>query len=366
MSAEANQGWLEKLAPQTRGFVEKLLTLPDPPLEMARLALALRTRERETPTLAQELAERAWLLAAHDPRVRQVAEWAIRRRVPGWHFPLVHDVARNTAYRQALQRFVKPGMIVLEIGAGTGLLAMMAARAGAGHVYTCEMEPLLATVAQENVAHNQLADRVTVIPKRSNDLVVGVDLPELADLLVSEIVSSDLLSERILPTLRDAQDRLLKPGAPILPAAVASRGVLVGGPAWANQCRVATVEELDLTALNRFTPSTLFAVLPDRPVEDSLSEPADVARFDFQARSSFPDGQRVVPMTVRRAGLAEGLLQWLRLEFADDLVHDNQPPAPSAWGTLFHVFPRPLPVQAGQSVSLVVEHKGNMQTLWPA
>ena len=81
---------------------------------------------------------------------------------------MVRDEARNAAYDAALRRAVTPGMRVLEIGTGSGLLAMMAARAGARHVYTCEVVPQIAQAAREIVARNGYAERITVLDKHSN------------------------------------------------------------------------------------------------------------------------------------------------------------------------------------------------------
>ncbi len=87
----------------------------------------------------------------------------INRTVPQWHFSLVQDHARNAAYDAALRRAVTPTSRVLEIGTGTGLLAMMAARAGAAAVVTCEVVPAIAEKATDIVAHNGYGDRVRVV-----------------------------------------------------------------------------------------------------------------------------------------------------------------------------------------------------------
>jgi type II protein arginine methyltransferase len=98
--------------------------------------------------------------------------------VPKWHFNIVRDDARNAAYEAAIVRAVRPDARILDIGAGTGLLAMMAARAGAKDVITCEMNPAVADAAADIVARNGHADRVRVVPKRSTELDVAADMGE--------------------------------------------------------------------------------------------------------------------------------------------------------------------------------------------
>ena len=111
-----------------------------------------------------------------------------QRMIPRWHFSMLNDKGRNEAYDRALRTLVKPGDLVLDIGAGSGLLAMMAVRAGAGHVVSCEMIKPLADKAVEIVARNGMSQQITVVAKKSTQLLVGGDLPERADLLVAEIL----------------------------------------------------------------------------------------------------------------------------------------------------------------------------------
>ena len=82
--------------------------------------------------------------------------------VPRWHFPMLADSARNRAYARAIAAKVRPGDVVLDIGCGAGLTAMLAARAGARHVYTCEQQPLIAQAARQVIRDNGLSDRITV------------------------------------------------------------------------------------------------------------------------------------------------------------------------------------------------------------
>lgn len=157
--------------------------------------------------------------------------------VPRWHFPMLADEVRNRAYANAIAAKVKPGDIVLDIGCGAGLTAMLAACAGAKHVYTCEQQPLIAQRAERVIKQNGLADRITVIPKMSHNLVVGVDLPEPADVVISEIVDTVLLGEGALATLVHAMHFLAKPNARAIPERGTLKAQLVESDTLLNQWR---------------------------------------------------------------------------------------------------------------------------------
>ena len=119
----------------------------------------------------------ALALAARDAELAAQASRLLSKNVPAWHFAIVREELRNAAYDAALRRAIRPGARVLEIGTGTGLLAMMAARAGAA------------------------------------------DLGRPMDILVSEIVSNNLLGEDVLPAHERAVRDLLKPGGCFIPRA---------------------------------------------------------------------------------------------------------------------------------------------------
>jgi len=168
---------------------------------MAALSRLLRTDGSKDAAAA--LAARALALAPNDAEVRAIAREILSADVPAWHFTIVRDQPRNRAYEDALCRAVTPRSRVLEIGTGTGLLAMMAARAGAAHVFTCEMEPAVALAARDVIAQNGLADRITVLSMRSTE-IDPAQLGAPVDILVSETVSNDMLAEDPLPALEDA------------------------------------------------------------------------------------------------------------------------------------------------------------------
>ena len=141
-------------------------------------------------------------------------------RTSGWADPVEHgrmldDDRRTHDYLEALAQAVRPDDVVLDIGTGSGVLAVAAARAGARHVYAVEASDI-AEVAERVFAANDVQDRVTLIPAWSR----LVELPEPADLLVAEIIGNEPLEEEILETTLDARRRLLKPGARLIPHAL--------------------------------------------------------------------------------------------------------------------------------------------------
>eukprot|EP00960_Hanusia_phi_P038821 753622-Hanusia_phi.AAC.3 len=131
------------------------------------------------------------------------------------HELMLKDRARCEWYRSALERILKqrPGLVVLDVGAGTGLLAMFAARAGARKVYAVESSAM-ASIAQVNVFENGMNGVVDVLHSK----VEQVKLPEKVDLIVSEWMGHYLLHESMIDSIIFAREHFLKEGGLMLPS----------------------------------------------------------------------------------------------------------------------------------------------------
>ncbi|XP_050871425.1 protein arginine N-methyltransferase 1.6 [Lathyrus oleraceus] len=127
------------------------------------------------------------------------------------YLDMLNDSTRNTAFRQAIEKTITKPCHVLDIGAGTGLLSMMASRAmgGKGMVTACESYLPMVKLMKKVMRVNGIEGRIKVINKRSDELTVGLDISSRADVLVSEILDSELLGEGLIPTLQHAHDNLL-------------------------------------------------------------------------------------------------------------------------------------------------------------
>lgn len=146
---------------------------------------------------------------------RNLPRFASGFSAPWAHVAMLDDVTRTSTFVRAIHKAVRPGDVVLDVGTGTGVLAIEAARAGARRVYAVEQRGI-GEGARDVFGVNGVADRIHVVHGRST----SIELPERADVLVSEILGNDPLAEGILSTFRDAHQRHLKPGAAVVPRAV--------------------------------------------------------------------------------------------------------------------------------------------------
>ena len=123
------------------------------------------------------------------------------------HILMLNDQRRTQSYLNAIQAVVIPGQVVVDLGTGTGVLAVAAARAGAKKVYAIEATSI-GEYAQKVFEANGYSDVISLI----NGWSTQIELPEKADVLISEIIGNDPFGERALEATLDARTRFLKTG----------------------------------------------------------------------------------------------------------------------------------------------------------
>ena len=227
---------------------------------------------------------------------------------------------------------------------------------------TCEAVPLIADTAKAIVADNGLDHVVTVIGKMSTDLEVGQDIDAPADVLVSEILSSEFISEGVLSSIEDAKRRLLRSGATIIPRAGSMMIGLLGGKDIGDNIRVGTVDGFDLSRFNAITSRKMAVYRNDLDLE-LLSDDIAAFAFDFAGRDSFPADEKQLHIPVTGAGVCQGIIQWNHLQMDDTIVFENHPAQPSvasAWNHVVYVFDDPLEVSPGQTVVVSAQHDRNI------
>jgi SAM-dependent methyltransferase len=270
------------------------------------------------------------------------ADEAIRSVVPRWHFEMLNDRERNDAFEAAISRAVRPGDLVLDIGTGAGLLALLAARCGAQRVVSCEGVEPVADAAERIAARNGF----------------GAELPRPADVLVTEVIDCGLVGEGIVGTIRHAREHLLAPDATIVPARATLYAQLVESRGLERLNRVRHVAGFDLLDFNRLASVAYFPIRLAQTAYRPLAPPVEALRFDF-AQGELPDERTTVTCTPVADGTCHAVAFWFRVELIPGIVLSNEPGnMGSHWEQAVQCFSRPVAVRAGRPVELSVWQQG--------
>lgn len=330
---------------------------PTNPVSANNLAVMLADAGRNEEALEQ--FRRALEIQPDNLHIKHQINRLCAEMVPFWHIPMLNDTRRNDAFEAAIIAAIEtagPTAGVLDIGTGSGLLSMMAARAGAKSVTACELVPVIAETARAIIADNGYGDTITVHTAPSTELAIGTHLSERADILVSEILSSDLLTERVIDTFEDAHSRLLKPNAIIIPRAAAAIGCLVESRVLADYVFVDKVSGFDVSRFGALAAQKL-------PIHGTmtdwkrLSHDIELLRIDL-TRKAHPADLHALSITVVQDGTAAGIVQWMDVDLAEGITFNNHPDGytDGGWLQVLHTFPEPIPVRAGDTLTIAVGH----------
>jgi ribosomal protein S18 acetylase RimI-like enzyme/SAM-dependent methyltransferase len=132
------------------------------------------------------------------------------------HETLLRDTERNRKFYEALKQRVTPRCALLDIGAGTGIWAIAAAKLGAARVVAVDMDELLVGVIRMLADEHGVGDRVEAICASSFDLQLDREF----DVVVSETIGYLGYDERIVEVMADARKRFLREGGHIIPETV--------------------------------------------------------------------------------------------------------------------------------------------------
>jgi tetratricopeptide (TPR) repeat protein len=345
---------------------QKALAL-DPSSAATHNNLGLLYREHGQFEGAVRALEQAAKVEPGNPQYRINLRDTYRRMIPGWHFAMLNDQARNDAFAQVIAKAAPGRRLALDIGTGSGLLAMMAARAGATRIVACEAIKPLAQVATRIIARNGYADRITVIAKRSTELTVGQDLPEPADLLISEILDAGLIGEGVMRTFRHAIGALTTPGAAVIPAGATVWGTLIECPELRRVNPIAEISGFDLREFDIFrNPAAHQPFNMAREPHRVLSDVFEMARFDFR-RLPKEDAARLVAPQAIADGIAHAVAFWFDLHLDEAITLSTAPGGDSRhWRQAVTFLDQDRPLQRGETLRLTVGHTdSHFYFRWP-
>lgn len=261
---------------------------------------------------------------------------------------MIADSIRTGAYCNALRRAVKPGAVVVDIGTGTGIFALLACRFGARKVYAIEPSGAIA-VAREIAAANGCQDRIEFI----EELSTKVDLPEHADVIVSDLRGVLPLFEQHLPSIIDARRRLLAPGGNLIPKRDILWSAVVETPQNYDPLIQPWVRErfqLNMDAASQIVTNVWkkARVTPDQ----LLTKPYCWATLDYLNLES-PNVSSEMTFQVMRPGTAHGFVMWFDTFLDDGIEFSNAPGQPKLiYGSGFFPWSSPVDLVPDDTVSV--------------
>ncbi|KAM4606174.1 protein arginine N-methyltransferase 6 [Polymixia lowei] len=201
------------------------------------------------------------------------------------HEEMIADHVRTNTYRTGILRSGESirGKVVLDVGAGTGVLSVFCVQAGARRVYAVEACSI-ADQAVKIVKQNKMEDKIQVV----RGTVETIDLPERVDVIVSEWMGYALLHESMLNSVLFARDKWLKPGGLILPCKaelyIAPISDVVAEDRLNFWCTVKDQYGVDMSCMSEFAKKCIMnndITVNPVTVEDVLSHPARFAELDL-------------------------------------------------------------------------------------
>ena len=280
----------------------------------------------------------------------------ISSEIVPWHFPMMNDTVRNDAYEKALKNALKNGGVVLDIGSGSGLLAMMAARHGASKVITCELVEMVAEKAKIIIKRNGFEDKIQVINQLSTNLVAETDLPERADILVTEIFDNGLLGENALVAIKHAREHLLKPNAQLIPSGVRVYAMCIESREIYTNHRVETISGFDLSPFNQFSSYEYSGYHLAKTEYKPLS--ATTSIFDFDFRLDHKNESASIEFKITESGTCHAVAFWYELQLDEETIISTAPHLPqlSCWKQAVQLLPKPIALTKGETFKLTAHH----------
>jgi len=265
-----------------------------------------------------------------------------------YHRMMLGDLSKMHAYAQAIAEVIQPGDVVLDAGSGTGILAMLAARAGASRVHAVESMPV-AELSRELINTNRLSG---VIEVHRADLLT-LEPIEPVDRVIGDWIGRYLVDDDMMDAVQ-AASRWLRPGGTLHPENVELLLAPVG------DFPVPMVEGFDSTLYGLdFRPArarALHSCYHARLGPEQLLGPAR-SLVDWRCSEPFPGVIATLEFEITQPGLLKGLAGWFDARLSPSVLLSSSPAHDTHWSQ--YLFPlKPREVQPGERFELEVGWDG--------
>ena len=262
---------------------------------------------------------------------------------------MLGEPSRFGAFRRALERAISPGDVVIDLGAGPGVFALLAARAGAGRVYAVEPDPVLTLLPE--LARLNGASNIEPI----HGLSTTFEPAKRADVIISDLRGVLPTFTDHLPSVIDARRRLLAEGGRL----IARRDVIWAAPVHAPQERKRQlggfeVDGLDLgLAAERASHHWTRVELEESAL---LAEPQRVAALDYRVLESANVSAELEfelqSQPILDGAALDGIAVWFDTELDGHESFSNAPSQKMIYGQAFFPFRHAFEARRGDRLSL--------------
>lgn len=207
-------------------------------------------------------------------------------RLPGilnYHQKMLADGVRNKLLYEAIKNHVTGETSFLDIGAGTGVWAILAAKLGAKRVVAIEIEECLIPIIYRHAQENGVADKIEIIHGNSDNVKIRGKF----DVIVSELFSGDAMSEATTKSFVSLRNRFLAKNGVLIPQKLAMQAV----PVYFQKSIQQIPAELPITC--NFLKQLKLNYNRGLSIEEQekieiLAEPKSLVEIDFETIKSAP------------------------------------------------------------------------------
>jgi len=273
--------------------------------------------------------------AAHRKPTKKERDDHFAAHIPGvlnYHALMLADGLRNKLLYKAIKQNVNSETSFLDIGAGTGVWAILAAKLGAKRVVAVEIEECLIPIIYKHAQENGVADRVEIVHGNSND----VKLKGRFNVIVSELFGGDALGEGTVKSFVDIRNRFLAPDGVLIPQKL----TLMAAPAFAAKVGKDLPNSLPLSA--NFLSSlrlnySQHLSIADRGDVKLLAEAKPLIDLDFRNISDAPKLENLtVSWTLNNIRKANAIVTFTHSTFTTSIEMDSF--GSQSWGANLSEF----------------------------
>lgn len=279
-------------------------------------------------------------------------------RIPStlqYHQLMLADELRNKLLYRAIKQSVRPDTNFLDIGAGSGVWAILAAKLGAKRVVAVEIEECLIPIIYKHAQENGVADRIEIIHGNSND----VKLKGKFDVIVSELFGGDALGEQVVKSFVDIRNRFLAPGGVLIPQKLA----MLAAPASAAKSGRDFPKGLPLSTnflRSLWLNYTRHLAIGERDKIQVLAAPQTLVEIDFRKITEAPKLENLsARWRMKNIKKANAIVTFNRSTFTDAIVMDSY--GSQSWGATYSEF---IPFEAGAGELLFNTTLGPKHNNW--